>query len=197
MTTEQMQRCFERLCGQYFVKANIRWGYTSLPKPVCPFLLLTLSGVHRDIFPTDDGEGKIFLLSATVTADLYTPGRKFPTQPGRTPRPSFNTAVSDMQSFLDYLLSEEGLCYQEEHDLSVLPQGDTVDVSALLNDSVYEYRARQLFTVNFAEETRGYAGITPPDKEEFEETPSGGGTQEQADSQIGWFNKVEVAEKNE
>lgn len=198
MTTEEMQTLFEQFVKSYFAGARVLWGETNQVKPFLPFVSLKLTNVSRLIHPDTVGEEEVcrrYLCSAQITVNLYTQGRKPPTSPGMTAPPSRNTAVSDMQHFLCFLDSDEGQDFLAEHNLCILAQGNTLDVSALLNESKYEYRALQEFTVEFVDEVIGHAGITLPKGEVFKPTPSGGGTKEQAESETGWFHEVELIYK--
>ena len=78
-----------------------------------------------------------------------------------------------------------------------MPEGKTQDISALLNDNAFEYRALQEFSVEFVDKAFGHSGVTPPSGEDFEQTPSGGGTPEQAQDETGWFERAKVTYQKE
>lgn len=200
MTTEQAQLLFERLVKQYFAGAAVQWCETNQVKPPYPFIALKLTNVSRSVHPDTYEEEEVcrcYLCTGRLTLNLYTKGRKQAAKPGMTAPPARNTAVSDLQAFLRYLGSDAGQDFLLEHNLCILPEGDTLDVSALLNESKYEYRARQEFTISFIDEACGHSGITPPNEEQFEQTPSGGGTPEQAEDKTGWFESAQITQVKE
>ena len=91
-----------------------------------------------------------------------------------------NTAVDDMVDFVNYMTSFHADDVYDLLNISVRPEGDVLDTSAVL-DSDYEYRAMQEFIISFVQETDGYAGIA---KSNWKPTPSGGGTAELANKTI-------------
>lgn len=200
MTTEEMQLLFEQLVKSYFAGASVRWCETNQVKPPYPLVALKLTNVSRSVHPDTYGEEEVcrcYLCTGSLTLNLYTQGRRQPAQPGLTAPPARNTAVGDLQAFLCYLDSDAGQDFQSAHNLCILPEGKTQDVSALLNDNAFEYRALQEFSVEFVDKAFGHAGITPPSGEDFEQTPSGGGTSEQAQDKTGWFERAKVTYQKE
>lgn len=200
MTTEEMQLLFEQLVKSYFAGASVRWCETNQVKPPYPLVALKLTNVSRSVHPDTYGEEEVcrcYLCTGSLTLNLYTQGRCLPAQPGLTAPPARNTAVGDLQAFLCYLDSDAGQDFQSAHNLCILPEGKTQDVTALLNDNAFEYRALQEFSVEFVDKAFGHAGVTPPSGEDFEQTPSGGGTPEQAQDKTGWFERAKVTYQKE
>ena len=85
-----------------------------------------------------------------------------------------------------------------------------MDMTGLVNESNYEYRARVNLSLYFTQYSVGAAGVllesslvTSDDGSvyidpQFEITSSGGGNQELADEMVGYFTDAEITEeKNE
>ena len=53
-----------------------------------------------------------------------------------------NTSMNDLLSFMDYLNSQYVTEWSHRHDLSILLDSDPQDITGLINDTTYEYRAR-------------------------------------------------------
>lgn len=173
MTTEQAQLLFEQLVKEYFVGAVVRWCETNQVKPPYPFVALKLTNVSRSVHPDEYGDEEIsrqYLCTGRVTLNLYTGGRKPTAKPGMSAPPPRNTAVSDLQGFLHFLGSDAGQDFLEEHNISILEEGNTLDVTALLNESKYEYRAQQEFVMSFIDGACGHSGVTPPAEQGEENT---------------------------
>lgn len=196
VTTEEAQLKVEELVRRYFAGATVRWCETNQVKPPYPFVALKLTDVSHFLHPDESGETEIsqrYYCTGRVVLNLYTSGRKGVGKPGMSAPPPRNTAVSDLQRFIRYLGSDAGQDFLEEHDICLQEEGSTVDVSALLNDAKYEYRAMQEFSISFVEDVYGHSSTTPPaGQDSTVPTPSGGGTIDQAADTSGWFESAEV-----
>lgn len=200
MTTEEMQLLFEQLVKSYFAGASVRWCETNQVKPPYPLVALKLTNVSRSVHPDVYGEEeacRCYLCTGSLTLNLYTQGRRQSPKPGMTAPPARNTAVNDLQAFICYLDSDAGQDFQSVHNLCIMPEGKTQDVSDLLNDNAFEYRALQEFSVEFIDKAFGHSGVTPPSGEDFEQTPSGGGTPEQSEDKTGWFESAQITQVKE
>ena len=90
----------------------------------------------------------------------------------------------------------------DEHNITIMQSGDVMDVTALLDGVEHEYRAMVEFEVDYMQEVRGaygvstdYSSIDSEGEEKpagFVPTPSGGRTEEQYNSEIGYFIEVET-----
>ena len=196
MTTEEAQLKVEELVRRYFAGATVRWCETNQVKPPYPFVALKLTDVSHFLHPDESGEietSQRYYCTGRIVLNLYTGGRKGAEKPGMSAPPSRNTAVSDLQRFARYLGSDAGQDFLGEHDICLQEEGRTVDVSALLNDAKYEYRAMQEFSISFVDDVYGHSSATPPTGQDSTvPTPSGGGTSDQAADTSGWFESAEV-----
>lgn len=196
MTTEEAQLKVEELVRRYFAGATVRWCETNQVKPPYPFVALKLTDVSHFLHPDESGEietSQRYYCTGRIVLNLYTGGRKGAKKPGMSAPPSRNTAVSDLQGFIRYLGSDAGQDFLGEHDICLQEEGKTVDVSALLNDAKYEYRAMQEFSISFADDVYGHSSVTPPTGQDSTvPTPSGGGTSDQVADTSGWFESAEV-----
>lgn len=196
VTTEEAQLKVEELVRRYFAGATVRWCETNQVKPPYPFVALKLTDVSHFLHPDESGETEIsqrYYCTGRIALNLYTGGRKGTGKPGMSAPPSRNTAVSDLQRFIRYLGSDAGQDFLEEHDICLQEEGSTLDVSALLNDAKYEYRAMQEFSISFVDDVYGRSSATPPaGQDSTVPTPSGGGTIDQAADTSGWFESAEV-----
>ncbi len=158
------------------------WGEQNRTRPTSPFIRLKLGSLKRPqhfIRQVGKNVSQGYIPSTTMlSVELFTHGRKKTDEDGDAYY--VNTAVDDMADFVNYMVSPRADDVYEQLNISVRPEGDIIDTSAVL-DSDYEFRAMQEFVVDFVQETGGYAGIG---RDSWEPTPSGGGTAALANEQI-------------
>lgn len=182
MTVEMLRDILFEMIQGYFAGATVKWGEHNSTKPSSPFIRLKLGSLRRPqhfINQSDKNASRSYIPSTTLlTVELFTHGRKVPDEEG-----DFyyvNTSMDDMADFVNYMVSPEADDVYMRNDISVRPEGDIKNTTAVL-DSDYEYRAMQEFIVDFIQESNGYAGIM---RDNWEPTPSGGGTEELASKPI-------------
>ena len=144
--------------------------------------------------------------------------------------------MDDMLSFADFLNSEHTVQWSHQNDVSILIDGDVLNLTGVVNDTSYEFRSRLTVQFYFTQKAVGastallesslqyptgekdpetqeptYTPTEPPetdsksgpwgDKEEpivvptFEPSASGGGTEELAKEETGYFTEVEIKEE--
>jgi len=93
-----------------------------------------------------------------VQIDLYTKGGAGkPDESGYVP--SVNTAVEDMTDFLDYLESPYVTNWCFRLDVSIVTTGVVQDLTALITDSDFEFRAMAELTFCFVHKAVGHSGV--------------------------------------
>lgn len=182
MTVNKLKDVLYDIISRYFAGADVAWSEQNAVKSQNPLIRLKLGSVTRTLHFITEMEKDAptgYIPSTTIlTVDLFTHGERVVDEDGY----SFyvNTAVDDMNDFLNYLSSPlvNDMC--DELNIAIRPEGNVKDTSAVL-DNDYSYRAMQEFVVSFVQETRGYAGIS---RENWKPTPSGGGTAELANKEM-------------
>lgn len=216
------------LTSFYFKGATItfaRQSGMSKQKKGKPLVVLTTGPVTRPVFPPTkiiDGRPVSFYPSSvTVQIDLFTLGEKKELANGYTAAME-NTAADDMMSFVNFLNSEMTVQYCRRKDISIIVPNTVQDLSDLISDTSYEYRAMIEVTVNFTSTAIGYSGTLSPDSVQHEEldeegnhvtggdiqaddvialepvvqeTPSGGGNPEVVENEGDYFENVEINNK--
>lgn len=195
---------------RYFKGATVTMANTRQVKKAKPLVTLKFGPQQSSQFPVErdlDGElCRFFPTSMRLEVQLFTNGK--PLKNGSAE----NTAVSDLTDFALFMVSE--MVTQElGGEISVLVDGPVQDVSAIINDASYEYRAMVEFTVNYVVASVGFAGILDessikaepePDPEhpgevipphidqEWTPTDSGGRNADDANRRTGYFTEVEI-----
>lgn len=199
----------------YFANATVTMANTKQVKKTKPMVTMKFGPLQSNTFPNEvEYEGEpcdYYPSSAKLEVQLFTNGRQL-SNGGME-----NTAVGDLTDYVNYMTSKMMVVEFGKHDLTVMKAGAVQDVSAIINDTSYEYRAMVEFDVNFTMAVVGYGGILDessvkmdePDPEHpgevlpphidpvWTETDSGGRTAEIAEKEIGYFTQVKIEEMKE
>lgn len=211
MNIGEVKAAVYQLLTMYFAGAVVVWANTKKVEPQYPFVTVRMESVTRTQHPNMkviDGQPCGFYPSKAVfEVQLFTNGKEISTGEGSYVA---NTAVDDMNAFLNFLLSPMAQDWCSERNMTIIPQSPIQDITALTDDIDWAYRAMLEFAVYFTLLSVGYSGIlaeesvkknpaAPDDLEsstitpEWEITASGGGsTEELAKKEIGYFTEAEV-----
>lgn len=204
MTLLELQDNITAYAIAYFSGAVVVWGQQSAPKPKTTMVMLKINYVNSSTFAETmiDSDGEIhyqYPSKAILEVNLFTNGRVAhpPTIPqGETvPSPAYsariNTAVNDLLEFVKYLKSPKTIDWAKSLNIAIMPleSGGAVvnDVSGILNEASFEYRAMAEFEISFVTETQGIGGNAI-------QSDSGGGGGDTSGS-AGWFNKININKK--
>ena len=190
MKISELKDTLYEIVQGYFAGAEVAWSEQNAVKSQNPLIRLKMGSIKRPLHFINGVENNApcgYISSTTMlTVDLFTHGEEIVDEEGFAIY--VNTALDDMADFLNYLQSPyvDEMC--ENLNISIRPEGDIKDTSAVL-DNDYSYRAMQEFVVSFVQETRGYAGIS---RENWKPTPSGGGTEELANMELTDIETVNI-----
>ena len=225
MDVSGVRKALLELTRYYFRGATVTFSRQSkMAKQGVPLVTLYTGVVTRPINPPQkviDGRPVSFYPSSVpVQIDLFTKGRKVDMGEGFTPVME-NTAVDDLLAFVNFLNSEFVAHYCEGKDIAIVIPNTVEDLTGLINDTSYEYRAMVEITVYFTQYAIGYSGslsddsvvhgydehgnpITGGDIQADDVTeldpavstsPSGGGNPEVLGDERGYFENVEINDK--
>ncbi len=191
MKMSELRSVVKNLVKTYWQGATIVEAKQTNTQPPMPYVTLGWGKLIMATFSnTIDEESEAIDCRIRLTVNLYTDG-KARTKKNNTTTNYENTAIEDMMSFVDYLSSEYALAYMVENNISILQDGLLEDLSDLETDTQYRYRAIAEFIVSFQNERTGYYGIS---SDTIVPTASGGGTEEQKNTPIGYFTEAEIEE---
>lgn len=204
--TEAVDKVRE-LAATYFSGANVIYGNQSrTAKPELNLVTILGGAVRRSTHPIktpiDCEPVNCFKCRVSVTVDLFSHGKPVVVDDIEVAKE--NTAVEDLLSFVDFLDSDYALEWCNRNDLTILMEGDAQNLTGIINQTTYEYRARIQLSVYFTEYAVGSTGVwlesSIVDGEihpVYKQTPSGGGSQPLADVTADYFESVEVTEAKE
>lgn len=209
MTLNELKQKLKGLIREYFGGAELSWGKVRGVSPNVPQVVLNMGAVTRHYQPVTRQVSGVLINSypskTTLQVDLYTRGAETNSEPNVTAAYE-NTAVNDLAEFLNFINSAYVDDWCEIHDVSILCR-QVNDLTELINDTSWGYRAMVELEIGFTQNAVGHTGIMfegglsyddngapetpqPP----FAQTPSGGRTAELAKLSTGWFEQVEGPE---
>jgi len=215
MTEREMKALFLTLVKTYFGSAEVIWGRSKVVHPKHPMVSLMAGPLVRNYLPiTLDADGipiNCYPTKVTIQVDLFTRGAQRQDVTGvAVASANENTSVNDMMDFLNFIGSAYTSDWCYEHDMSILENGPVRDLTQIINDTSWDYRAMTELDVYFTQNAVGYTGTDhelgveydpdgnpKPPGEGFDETPSGGRTPELADEFTGWYEQVETTDEGD
>ena len=177
----------------YWSGATVVWGAASKVKPNAPLVVMRLGTVKRASHPiTQAINGIVFSAypsDAALQVDLFTRGRR--NKSGYL----VNTALNDLLDFVNFLDSVASTEWSGRNDISLALLNGVQDLSEVINDTQWQYRAMCEFTVSFTQWAAEFHGVLSEDgivfdedgvpsgviRENWRQNASGGGTKELAD----------------
>lgn len=215
------------LTKYYFQNANVVYAKQSYRvKQPKPLVKLSFGPVTRPINPPErivDGRPARFYPSTMMCQiDLFTAGKQKEIAPGITPVME-NTAEDDMIAFANFLNSDYAVQFLHRRDMALVIANDVQDLTDLINDTSYEYRAMIEVELRFTTVAVGYSGTLAessvvhseldPETGDYkrggdiqaddviaidptmEITTSGGGNEEVLADEDGYFENVSINDK--
>lgn len=245
MRVSEAKELFKNLTQEYFAGAWVTFSRQSrVAKPEIPLVSITPGNVNRPLSPAYGNAGGevlgYYLSRIQMTVDLFTRGRPVKDDETGETVAYENTAVDDMLAFADFLNSPHTVDWSNIHDVTLLIEGDVLDLTGLVNDTNYEFRSRLVVSFYFTQRAVGQAAVAteesiqlapvgpPVDPDpgtggpgsenpgggegstpggaqpkpgdtiivpQYEQTSSGGGSEELAKEMTGYFTEVEIKEE--
>lgn len=206
MNSKELSDVLRGIVEMYFANADVIWSQRNNTQRKKPCVALKLRSAGRATHSSDIQEDDVlrgYIPSKSILEiNLFTNGRK--TEVGDGMLPIFeNTAVADLEDFCNFVVSPKVTEICDEENITIMQKGDVIDVTTLLDGVDNEFRAQVEFDVDYMQEVSGAYGVsvpmfTPEDEDTedspstFVPTPSGGRTEEQVNTEIGYFVEVET-----
>lgn len=164
MRATEARELFRQITKQYFAAANVIFSNQSrAAKPEPGLVVLTPGAVKRPYLPNyqqiDGTMVGCYQSRMMISVDLFTHGSPvIDDDTGQTVAYE-NTAMDDMLSFADYLNSQFVTAWSHMNDVTVLLEGDAQDLTGIINDNNYEYRARVVVMFYFTQKAIGETAV--------------------------------------
>jgi len=191
MNLEEVKDALYDITAMFFSGAMVIWAEQINTKPNPPCVTLKMGGIQKTAFPIVDEDGsRYYSCRTTAEVNLYTKGK--PVTVGENVTGNYaNTATSDLMEFFNFIESENITDIMAGKGIEVTLIPPVRDLTSLLNDSKYRYRAMAEASVTFPMEADGSYGIGGMPK-----IPnySGGGTSEMAGAETDTIEEIEIIE---
>lgn len=204
MTLNQLKAVLYERFTAYWSGATVVWGATDKVKPPAPLVVLRLGTVTRATQPiTQMIKGIVFSAYPSelpLQVDLFTQGEAVEVDGEEYYE---NTAASDLLDFVNFIDSPATIEWSDRHDVGIALLGGVQDLSEVINDSQWQYRAMVELRLAFTQWAAEYNGVISEagilfedgvpvgiDSADWKQTASGGGTQELAGASTGAFEEI-------
>ncbi len=207
-----VKELFRSLTAEYFAHANVIFSEQSrIAKPELALVTIRFGNVSRPYRENNryvDGEPVGYYLSKVeVTVDNFTHGSPLYLLGADKPYAYENTAEADLLEFVDFLNSQHTQDWCTRNDLTIIVNNEVTDMTGIVNDSNYEFRARLVLQIYFTHYSVGKAGVLlesslvgQPGNQHINPhskiTSSGGGSEALSDEQVGYFEDAEITEED-
>lgn len=186
MKIAEAKEAFRSLAAGYFGDSHVFFAESKMSRFPEPYLTIKFNGYTRQEHGArrkraDYHVEAIRELRADIDLNLYTKGSQISGSMAYA-----NTALDDMEGFINYLESDYGQGIQIQNDFAIIT-GAPKDVSALLRDSQYQYRALLTLEMRFADAAYGEYG---QNNNELPNASGGGDTSMITDPL--YFEEVEI-----
>lgn len=147
---------FRKLVADYFGDSRVFYAQTKMVKLPEPYITIQITGINRQVHESklieDSGYVDAYReIVASVDLNLYTKGRSI----AGSSTVYANTSLDDLVGFMDYLESEAGIGKQDTAGIAIAVDSQPKDLSALIREAQFQYRAMASFTLRFTDMTYG------------------------------------------
>ena len=156
MKIAEAKEAFRSLVAEYFGDSHVFFAESKMARLPEPYLTIKFIGYTRQEHEVrrkraDYHVEAIRELRASIDLNLYTKGSQVD---GNV---YASTALDDMEGFINFLESDYAQGIQMQNDFAIIT-GNPQDVSVLLRDSQYQYRAYLSVEMRFADAAWGEYG---------------------------------------
>jgi len=162
VNANEVRKYVRDLVAAYYGDSHVFYAEQKMTKLPAPYITVKFSSLRRqrsriNLYDSADGSIKSYW-SRSITAEinLYTKGSN--SAPDGYDEVYDNTAISDMEDFVNYLYSDAVTDDMVKHNVAIADCGEVNDLTSLLNESMYRYRAMLRLTVDFTDCTYGDYG---------------------------------------
>ena len=160
MDTMELKSTLYGVVARFFSGATVVWSEQIIPQPMPPYVTLKTGRINRTTFTlAADGDDRYYQAELILEINLYTDGTAV-FKEGAAVTNKANTAVGDLTDFLVFLESEATQDYLSDKGIAMEVLTPPNDVSQLINDVHFRYRAMTELTVYFPIKANGAYGMS-------------------------------------
>ncbi len=157
MTSSNAKELFRYITADFFSGYMVIFTNQSrIAKPSIPLVTIQPGNVKRPNAANYDVVDGVmigyYLSTITFTVDLFTNGTPITNGDGRIVAYE-NTAMDEILAFANYLNGIKCVALCNANDVSIMIESDAQDLTGIVNDNNYEYRARLEVLFSFTQST--------------------------------------------
>ena len=189
MDTNDMRTAVRNVIALFFDERKVRYAEQKMAKPSDPYVTVKFDNVQKTQFAIKernrDEVDSHWKLNCTAEVNLFTNGKPVGNN-------FENTAMGDFQELVYFLESDAVVDKLSTYGITMVLDSPIRDISGIINETKYKYRANATFRVYYTETTYGrflQGGRTVPNA-------SGGNKAEYVNAETGYFTTVEIQEES-
>ena len=202
MRVKTAKELFRQITKVYFNEANVIFAQQSrAAKPKLNLVVIT-PGVIRRPYMANYGASKEELIGSyetrmSIIVDYFSKGTPITDASTDAVVAYDNTAMDEMIGFANYLNSKyvTDWCYM--NDVAITIDDDAQDLTGIVNDNNYEYRARLSVQFYFTQRAVGQAAIGSVEEDDVIRYPVPLEEILPLDNETGWFETAEIEEEEQ
>lgn len=202
MRVKTAKELFRQITKVYFNEANVIFAQQSrVAKPKLNLVVIT-PGVIRRPYMANYGASKEELIGSyetrmSIIVDYFSKGTPITDASTDAVVAYDNTAMDEMIGFANYLNSKyvTDWCYM--NDVAITIDDDAQDLTGIVNDNNYEYRARLSVQFYFTQRAVGQAAIGSVEEDDVIRYPVPLEEILPLDNETGWFETAEIEEEEQ
>ena len=202
MRVKTAKELFRQITKVYFNEANVIFAQQSrVAKPKLNLVVIT-PGVIRRPYMANYGVSKDELIGSyetrmSIIVDYFSKGTPITDASTDAVVAYDNTAMDEMIGFANYLNSKyvTDWCYM--NDVAITIDDDAQDLTGIVNDNNYEYRARLSVQFYFTQRAVGQAAIGSVEEDDVIRYPVPLEEILPLDNETGWFETAEIEEEEQ
>lgn len=161
MTLSEANEKIRQIVAGYFGDSHTFYADVKMAKKTTPYVTIKLRGYGRQFFANKLVDQTYYEksyreITGHVDINLYTQGKDVSGGVGQ--KIYINTAMADMEDFLKYLDSDDMQDELVRSDMSMIMTDEVKDLSEIVRENTYEYRALAQFDVHLTDVAYGTMG---------------------------------------
>lgn len=200
MRVKTARELFRQITKAYFSKSSVIFAQQSrAAKPKLNLVVIT-PGVVRRPYMANYGNSGAELIGSyetrmSITVDYFCHGLAIVDESTGATVAYENTAMDELIGFANYLNSKYVTDWCYLNDVAITIDDDAQDLTGIVNDNNYEYRARLSVQFYFTQRAVGQAAIASVPGDDVIRYPVPLEELLPLDNETGWFDSAEIEEE--
>lgn len=157
MTLSEAKQTIFDFVQSFFEEGTVAFEDQKMVRLPVPYITLKFLNINKQRFANKYDDKIYWEIKSTVSMNIYTQGKEVSVNDSL--HYYENSAQDDLMDFIKYMESDGSTDWLSNKNVSLMLKDDSIkDLSMLLNDTTYRYRAYAEFDFTFTDEQAGYKG---------------------------------------